>query len=78
MNITVYSKPNCQQCTATKRWLTQHGLKFTEDDITTGENLEAVKALGYLEAPVVMVVEGGKETHWSGFRPDYLAKLISE
>lgn len=78
MKVTVYSKPACQQCTATKRWLTQHGVKFTEDDITEPVNLEAVKALGYQEAPVVMVLEGDKETHWSGFRPDLLTKLISD
>lgn len=78
MNITVYSKPNCQQCTATKRWLTQHGVEFTEDDITTEDNLAAAKALGYQEAPVVIVSsEGvGSESHWSGFRPDKLNLLL--
>lgn len=76
MKITVYSKPNCQQCAATKRWLKQHGLVFLDDDIMTEENLEAAKSLGYLEAPVVIVNENGKETHWSGFRPDMLSQLI--
>lgn len=77
MKITVYSKPACQQCTATKRWLTQHGLEFTEEDVTTEENLAAVKLLGYLEAPVVVVAgDGDSDKHWSGFRPDQLSTLI--
>ena len=39
---------------------------------TTGENaLEQVKALGYLQAPVVIT----DEDRWSGFRPDKISEL---
>ena len=35
--------------------------------------LEQVKALGYLQAPVVIA----DEDHWSGFRPDKIDELAS-
>lgn len=75
--VTVYSKSNCRQCDATKRWLKQRDVTFSEIDLTADEkNLEAAKALGYQEAPVVVVGFGtpGDEAHWSGFDPNELNK----
>ena len=72
--ITVYSKPQCPQCDATKRWLTKNGTSYIELDITDDPDArDYVMALGYLSAPVV--VAGGE--HWSVFRPDRLDKLGS-
>lgn len=78
MSVTVYSKPNCQACTATKRFLTERGLDFSEADVTEPGNLAAAKALGHLEAPVVVVAVDGPRTEvsWSGFRPDKLQDLV--
>lgn len=78
MSITVYSKPNCVQCDATKRALNKANLEYTEVDLMAdAEALEAVKALGYQQAPVVMA--GGD--HWAGFRPDlikaYAASVVN-
>lgn len=76
--IDVYSKPNCQQCVATYRKLKALGLPFNSYDVT--EDAAAalfVRALGYSQAPVVVVREGEDEKlkeHWSGFRPDLLKK----
>lgn len=73
MSITVYTKPSCVQCTATKRALTKSGLAFNEVDLTEdAEALETVKALGYQQAPVVFA-DGD---HWAGFRPDKIKALI--
>lgn len=72
MNITVYTKPACVQCTATYRALDKAGIEYDVVDIS--ENPEArdfVMALGYLQAPVVVA---GDE-HWSGFRPDRIKSL---
>ncbi len=72
MTITVYSKPDCVQCTATTRALTARGLAFHTIDLTADpEALARVTALGYRQAPVVMA----GETHWAGFRPDMIARL---
>ncbi|MBR5951566.1 MAG: glutaredoxin-like protein NrdH [Actinomycetaceae bacterium] len=72
MSITLYTKPACVQCNATKRALKKQGLEFAEVDLTQdAEALETVKALGYQSAPVVFA-DGD---HWAGFRPDKIKAL---
>ena len=74
--ITVYSKPNCPQCTATYRKLKSLSLPHDSIDVTEdAEALAFIRALGYQQAPVVVVREGEEvKKHWSGFRPDLLKK----
>ena len=72
MAITVYSKPNCVQCSATRRALDKAGLVYETVDISLdAEALEQVTSLGYAQAPVVVA----GEEHWSGFRPDKIKTL---
>ena len=72
MAITVYSKPACVQCTATYRALDKQGIEYEIFDVSVDDKaLETVKALGYLQAPVVVT----GDDHWSGFRPDKIAAL---
>jgi glutaredoxin-like protein NrdH len=72
MAITVYTKPSCVQCTATYRALDNKGIEYEVFDVSVDEKaLETVKALGYLQAPVVVT----DEESWSGFRPDKIAAL---
>ena len=74
MAITVYTKPSCVQCTATYRALDNKGIEYEVRDLSVDENaLDAVKALGYLQAPVVIT----DEEHWSGFRPDKINALAA-
>lgn len=74
MKITVYTKPSCVQCNATKRVLVKAGLAYEEVDLTaSAAELAMVKGLGYQQAPVV--VAGGD--HWSGFRPDKIKALAA-
>lgn len=80
MTITVYTKPNCQPCRATKRWLDKRGIDYQTVDVTTSPgDLEAIKALGYEGVPVVIVSNGDAETdlHWHGFHPDNLTKYTA-
>ena len=71
-NVTVYSKPNCPQCTQTKKKLEQKGIAFEVIDISQDKKAaQTVNDLGYRQVPVV--VSG--EKHWSGFRPDLLDAL---
>lgn len=68
----MYSKPLCVQCDATKRALNKAGVSYDVVDITEdAEALATVKALGYVQAPVVVT----SEDHWSGFRPEKLKAL---
>lgn len=72
--ITVYSKPNCVQCDATKRHLTKLDLSFEVVDVT--ENLEAynkIVDLGFQAVPVVITDSGS----WSGYQPSKLDELVA-
>lgn len=72
MAITVYTKPACVQCNATKKALDRAGLDYALVDISMDDAArDYVMALGYLQAPVV-VADGD---HWSGFRPDRIKAL---
>ena len=74
--ITVYTKPNCQQCNFTKNFINDNGIEAEFIDVTKDEHaLAEMKALGYTNLPVVYVDEN---THWFGFRPDELEKLVAE
>lgn len=70
--IRLMVKNGCVQCAATHRALDAKGIDYETVDL--GDNAEAlveVKALGYLQAPVVIT----DEDHWSGFRPDKIDEL---
>jgi glutaredoxin-like protein NrdH len=82
--ITVYTTPSCSQCTLTKNWLDdpkRGNLKGQYRVVNLAESpadYEAVKALGYASAPVVVVNRTGDtkdEQHWYGFRPDLLEEF---
>jgi glutaredoxin-like protein NrdH len=74
MTVTVYSKPACVQCNATYRALDKKGIAYETVDMSQdADALERVRALGYMQAPVVMT---GDE-HWSGFRPDKIEELAN-
>ncbi|WGW10812.1 glutaredoxin-like protein NrdH [Saxibacter everestensis] len=72
MMITVYTKPACVQCNATYRALDAKGVEYKSIDISEDLNaLDVVKAMGYMQAPVVVT----DNDHWSGFRPDKIDAL---
>ena len=72
MKVTVYTKPQCVQCDATKRALTSNRIEYETVDVTeNAAALARVKELGYAQAPVVVT----SQDHWSGFRPDKIKAL---
>jgi glutaredoxin-like protein NrdH len=61
------------------RWLESKSIRYRKVDVSTDDQaLEKVKAMGYLQVPVVVVPfdrpNGG--AHWSGFNPIELGKLL--
>lgn len=75
MSITVYTKPACVQCNATYKALEKAGLEYDLIDISEdAEARDYVMALGYLQAPVVVV----GDAHWSGYRPDRIKSLVAQ
>ncbi|CEA08310.1 Glutaredoxin-like protein NrdH [Arthrobacter saudimassiliensis] len=72
MTVTVYTKPACVQCNATYRALDKKGITYQVVDMSQdAEALERVRALGYMQAPVVIT----DSDSWSGFRPDKINEL---
>lgn len=72
MEITVYTKPACVQCSATFRALDKAGLHYDVIDISQDEQArDYVMSLGFLQAPVVIATSA----RFSGFRPDRIAAL---
>ena len=86
MSITLYTKPACVQCTATKRALDKAGLAYETVDVTEdAAAMERIKAAGHMSAPVVeiggTVLDGQRGdapvSEWAGFRPDLIAQLTA-
>lgn len=72
MKITLYSKPQCVQCDATKRALNKASIGYEIVDISEdAEALAHVKSLGFVKAPVVVT----EDDSWSGFQPDKIKEL---
>jgi glutaredoxin-like protein NrdH len=75
MSVTVYSKPDCVQCTMTYKALNNAGIEFTVIDMMEdADALAKVKALGFMAAPVVVT----ESDSWAGFRPDKVKSLQAQ
>ena len=73
MNITVYTKPSCVQCDATKRHLKKLNLDFKTVDITEDQaSFDMIVGMGFQAAPVVIT----DTTSWSGYQPDKINGLV--
>lgn len=73
MSITVYTKPSCVQCDATKRHLKKLGLEFDTVDITEDQAAyDKIVALGFKAAPVVIT----DDDSWAGYNPDKINGLV--
>lgn len=72
MAVTVYTKPNCVQCDATKRTMDKLGIKYSTVDITVDtEAYDMIVSKGFQAAPVVITDDDA----WSGFNPDKISGL---
>jgi glutaredoxin-like protein NrdH len=75
VTVTVYSKPACPQCLATRRAFDQARVHYQVIDLSQdAEALSEVISLGHRQAPVVVA---GTD-HWSGFRPDRIAAVAAQ
>lgn len=77
--VTLYTTgPGCQQCVITERALRKAGvaiLAVVDVRESDAAGLYVREELGYTAAPVVVVEDGTGEDHWSGFRPDQIARV---
>lgn len=85
--LSVYTKDNCVQCTATEKALKKQslveGLDYTTIDLEENPDaLAYVKELGHNQAPVVVYKDGsldeqGSQESWAGFRPDRIKEVAA-
>lgn len=74
-SVTVYTKPGCPPCNATKRHLVKACIPFAEVPISEQDDVMAAIA-EFSTAPVVRVVtSSGEEFAFAGYRPDRLNAL---
>lgn len=74
MEITVWTKSNCVQCTQTKKELTKRGIEFTEKNLEENpEQMQAFIDQGFMSAPIVTT----DTKTWSGFRLDKITSLTA-
>lgn len=80
MQITVYTRSECQPCRATKRKLVKEGLTYREVDITLDDHAQGVlRSEGFRELPVVYVeYDDVLDSAWSGYRPDLIERVAKE
>ena len=78
-DITVYTKPACVQCNATKRHLDKAGVEYLTVDISQDADAfdYVTRDLGHRAAPVVVANIRGVKIDWSGFNPDMLNEAIA-
>lgn len=75
--VTVYSKPDCVQCTAVKRYLKQHEITYVEHDVTESqEAYDKAFTFGITQMPIVVVpFDQGPDVVFGGFNPLKLAEI---
>lgn len=74
MTVTIYTRPLCQPCRATKRMMQELEIEFEEvnlEDLSDFEIGVLIESFGAKEAPVVLT----PDSHWSGFRPDKIKEI---
>lgn len=75
MGITIYTKPNCVQCNATKRSFDKAGVEYDLIDVSKDAvAYNRIVELGYRQVPVVMTQAGA---HWSGYRPEAIREAVA-
>lgn len=72
--VVIYTTPTCTWCPAAKRWLDDHGVRYTEHDITR-DPVRATEVFRLTGQGAVPVIRVGQQVV-VGFDPLQLAKLI--
>jgi glutaredoxin-like protein NrdH len=75
MGVTVYTKPSCVQCDATKRSLDKLGISYDTVDISVDTDaFDKIISMGFKAAPVVITDTDA----WAGFQPAKINQLAEE
>lgn len=77
-HLTVYTKPNCPMCKATRTYLEKHNIPYTEAQLETNPQIiKTAKQQHILTAPIVTITtpDGNIQDIWGGFNPTKLKTL---
>lgn len=73
MSVTVYTKPACVQCDATKRLMDKLNIEYSTVDITVDTDaFDMLLSKGFKAAPVVIT----DDDSWAGFNPEKINGLV--
>lgn len=76
MEVTVYTKSGCVQCSATTALMDRLGIDYELVDISNNPRIVAfLQGEGHKSLPVVFVGYEEDTDSWCGFRPDLIKKL---
>lgn len=80
--IMIASQPSCQQCRASKRYLTKNSTPYLEVSYKSSDEAQAIAAANnYQQAPICWVADkrtGASLDHWAGFNMFKLRKWVAE
>lgn len=69
MPVTVFTKPHCAQCDATRREFDKLGLPYEVVDLSENPSTrEQLQQAGFRDSPVVIT----PVSSWSGYHPDLI------
>ena len=76
--VTIYTTPTCGFCAMTKRFFNEHGVAYTEKDVSrdAAAAQEMIDRSGQMGVPVTIVSDGEKEELIVGFDRARLASVI--
>lgn len=73
--VSVFSKPACPQCEATKRFFTKHEVPFKVIDISEDPSaIDFIKKLNSSYSSLPVVLDEQRSAHWSGMN---MSELIA-
>lgn len=76
MEVIVYTKPGCVQCSATTTLMDRLGIDYELIDISNSPRIVAfLQGEGHKSLPVVFVDHEEYTDSWCGFRPDLIKQL---
>jgi len=77
-SVTIYTTPTCGFCKATKAFLAEHEVAYTEHDVTEDESAlkEMMDLSGQQGVPFIIVGEGEGRVMITGFDQPKLAAAL--
>lgn len=78
-NVRIFTKKFCPGCTKTKELMDKLGIHYQTIDISDDPAaIKALRALGYLSVPIILVDNDKGVTGWTGFQPEKIRGIVGQ